>query len=196
MAWGNTGESPLVLEPVLTRAPHKISAGLECGPDISTAESDDQNLSKNVRAIPGSYWSAPWYRKNRGPRLQPLIPRSSYEQLSEYGQRVSADLAAPTDDIVPVGAVGPSTVCSPPPAPSKHCCSVVAATLLEPTFSDSFCLVGCVLTTLTNRHVQMRSGRPIGMWRPEWEAARRRIPGIRGQCCRYWILSLTSQSSE
>jgi hypothetical protein len=61
------------------------------------------NLGRHVRAIPGSYWSAPWYRKQSGP-AQTLIPKSCFARLSEQGQRVATPLASPTEDIVPLGS--------------------------------------------------------------------------------------------
>ena len=57
-------------------------------------------INWNVRAIPATFWSAPWYRKvgsTIGPRS--VIPQSLFKTLSPQGQRVAAGFASATEDI-------------------------------------------------------------------------------------------------
>ena len=67
------------------------------------------SLSKHCRAIPGSYWSAPWYNKFGNGPVQTLLPMSSYEQLSEFGRKVAARLASDTEELRVCGAKVNST---------------------------------------------------------------------------------------
>jgi hypothetical protein len=59
-------------------------------------------LSEHARAIPATFWSAPWYKKPASGSgaygRKAVIPRSVYETLSAAGQRVAADLASHTEE--------------------------------------------------------------------------------------------------
>jgi hypothetical protein len=72
------------------------------------------NLSQHARAIPATFWSAPWYRKQSSASgaygRKAVIPRSIYESLSEAGQRAAADLVRRP---------------RPRPSPRQTCCSYI-----------------------------------------------------------------------
>ena len=69
---------------------------------LSASISGTPNLSEHARAIPATFWSAPWYRKPRSGSgaygRQAVIPQSIYQSLSKYGQQVAADLASANEE--------------------------------------------------------------------------------------------------
>ena len=61
------------------------------------------NLGRHARAIPATFWSAPWYRKPTSGSgaygRSAVIPRSIYETLSADGQRVAGHMASESETV-------------------------------------------------------------------------------------------------